>query len=749
MDINNLFSWLPQSLKGGDITKLLARNKDLLLPIGLMLAIGTFFVQIPTWLISILLLLNLAVAVIVLSTSLYVKSPLEFTSYPTLLLLTTILRLCLSVSVMRSVLLKGNAGEVIETIGRISAGDVVLVGGVMFLAILVVQFIVVAKGSERVAEVAARFTLDSMPGKQMAIDADMRSGLIPQDEARRRRASLQRESQLYGAMDGAMKFVKGDSIATIIIAFINIFAGFAIGVYNRGMTLGEAAHHYTILTIGDGLAASISSVLITVSAGIIVTRVTTEEDDANISSDLGKQLLTNPKPLFIAAGLMFLLGLIPSMPNILLIAVGGALAATGVFLYRTQQRLALEEAETLAKLGETKGDDPLQLSATVPLAIVVGQGIAPFVDPNTPEGERFRASLPRLRQAIYYELGVLLPYIHVNSTASSDPNLQPDEYIIALKEIPVARGRIRTECVFVNDSAKNIEPFLIDGEDVLNPADLKPGAWIPAAQRYKAEAANLKIWEPAEVITLHMSNIMKRFAYQFIGIQEAQSFLDYLSRVGMAPLVEEVVPSPISLTLFAEVLRRLVQEGISVRDIKSILDALSEWARVESEDPAYLTEYVRISLSRHITFTYTRGRDVLFVYKLDEEIEDIINDSLKQDTKQRKSIMNLGPDLAEDIINAIRREIPEPLPSAQRPVILTHFNLRRFVRKIVEVEFPLLAVISYAELPPDLHVQVLSTISMRQPQSLLSGDADDDFDFEDEDDEALAASTHGGISDDF
>ncbi|HEY0078947.1 MAG TPA: flagellar biosynthesis protein FlhA [Pyrinomonadaceae bacterium] len=748
MNVNKLSGWLPQSLRGGGMTALLARNKDLLLPVGLVLAIGTFFVQIPTWLISILLLLNLAFAVVILSRSLYLKTPLEFTAYPTLLLLTTILRLCLSVSVMRSVLLKGHAGEVIETIGRISAGDVVIVGGVMFLAILVVQFIVVAKGSERVAEVAARFTLDAMPGKQMSIDADLRSGLIPQDEARRRRSALTRESQLYGAMDGAMKFVKGDSIATIIIAFINIFAGFAIGVYNRGMTLGEAAHHYTILTIGDGLAASISSILITVSAGIIVTRVTTEEDDDNISSDIGKQLFTNPKPLFIAAALMLLLGLIPSMPNILLLIIGGALAAAGFFLYRAQQRAAIEEAEHLAKLGETKGDDPLQFSATVPLAIVVGEGLAPLVDPNTPEGARFRASLPRLRHAIYYDLGVLLPYIHVNS-ATGESNLKPDEYVIALKEIPVDRGKIRPECVFVNDSARNLEPFLIEGEEVLNPADLKPGAWIPAEQRYKAEAANLKIWEPAEVITLHMSNLMKRFAYQFIGIQEAQSMLEYLSRSGMARTVEEVIPTPISLTVFADVLRRLVQEGISIRDMKSILDALSAWARVESEDPAYLTEYVRISLSRHVTFTYTRGRDVLFVYKLDQEIEDIIHGSLQPDSKQRKAIMNLDPDLAEDIVAAIRREIPEPLPSAQKPVILTHFNLRRFVRKIVEVEFPLLAVISYAEIPPDVHVQVLNNIAIRPPQSLLGGGDEDDFDFDEEDREELAASGYRALSDDF
>ena len=570
------------ALKGGNVLRLLSRHNDLVLPIALMLAISMLFIPIPTPLISALLVLNLAISFIVLATSLYISSPVQLTSYPTILLLTTLFRLCLSVSVSRSILERAYAGEVIETLGKFTGGGNVIVGAVVFVMILVVQFIVVAKGSERVAEVAARFTLDAMPGKQMSIDADMRSGLMTQEQARRQRAALQKESQLYGAMDGAMKFVKGDSIATIVIAMINIAAGLAIGMLYKGLALSQALQKYTIMTVGDGLAAIISSILITVSAGIVVTRVAADEDKSNVGSDISLQLFQNPKPLVIAAALLFVLALIPGM-HLPFFIIGLVVGGIAYLLYRAQQRVAREEAERIAKTGAISGRDELQPTFAVPLAVVVSSPLTHLIDQQTPAGVLFRQELPKLRSALYYDLGVMLPNVYV----SGDAPLKPDQYFIAVKEVPIAYGRLKPDSVYVNDSAENIKVFGLEGEDVRNPADLSPGSWIPAAQRPIAELAGLKVWTPVEVISLHLSRVMNKYAHEFIGIQESQALLDFVAQ-GVPKLVEEVVPKVVSIHQFTDVLQRLVQEGISDADIKSILAALSEWGRIE-KDPVKLT----------------------------------------------------------------------------------------------------------------------------------------------------------------
>ena len=704
---NSTFSFakIYQDVTNGNYLKTIARHSDLLFPIGVMLAIGTFFISIPTALISILIVLNLAVAFVILGTSLYISSPLQLTAYPTILLITTLFRLCLSVSVSRSILIQGDAGEVIEALGKTTASDSLIVGAVMFLMILVVQFIVVAKGAERVAEVAARFTLDALPGKQMSIDADMRSGLIPQEQARKLRSELQRESQLYGAMDGAMKFIKGDSIATIVIAMINIVAGLATGVLSKGMPLPAAAHKYTILTVGDGLAALISSVLITFSAGIVVTRVTSSDEPTNVGADIGRQLLGNPKPLMIAAGLLFILALLPGMPSVSPLIMSAIIGGAAFLVYRRQKRTSEAEADRLMKLGTAVGQDDIQPTFAVPLAVVVSSGITHLIDKNTAQGKRFRSELPELRSAIYYDLGVMLPSVHV----SGDAPLEETQYFIAVKEVPVVYGSLRKDSVYVNDTAENLAVFGLDGEDVRNPADLRPGCWIPASQRDIAELAGLKVWEPAEVITLHLSRVMKRYAHEFIGIQETQAYLDFASR-GVPKLVEEVVPKVISIAQVNDVLQRLVQEGISIRDIKSILEALSEWGRIE-KDPTQLTEYVRGSLRRYISFRYAGKRETLFVNMLDPEIEDVIRGAIRRTSTG--TYLSLDPNIAHDILEAIRREVESLPPTAQKPIIITDAEVRRFVRKMVELEFPELTVLSYQELAPELNIQPVGRITMR------------------------------------
>ncbi len=380
------------------------------------------------------------------------------------------------------------------------------------------------------------------------------------------------------------------------------------------------------------------------------------------------------------------------------------------------------------KAGTAVGQDDLQPTFAVPLAVVVSSGITHLIDKNTPEGKRFRSELPQLRSAIYYDLGVMLPSVHVSGNAP----LEETQYFIAVKEVPIVYGSLKKDSVYVNDSAENVAVFGLDGEDVRNPADLRPGCWIPNEQRDLAELAGLKIWEPAEVITLHLSRVMKRYAHEFIGIQETQAYVDFAAR-GVPKLVEEVVSKVVSIPQINDVLQRLVQEGISIRDIKSILEALSEWGRIE-KDPTQLTEYVRSAMSRYISFRYAGARETLFVQMLDPEIEDVIRGAIRRTSTG--TYLSLDPNIAHDILEAIRREIELLPPTAQKPVIITDTEVRRFVRKMVELEFPELTVLSYQELAPELNIQPVGRITMRPISNQYDGGDAENY---------LPASTSAGL----
>ena len=693
------------------ITKVLAQNWTMFLPIVVLLLVGLFIAPAFPPLITFLAIINLAFSFLIVSKSLTISNPTELTSYPTIILVSTILRLCLSVAVTKGVLEQGQAGEFIKAIGTFSTGNNPLVGIVVFIMILVVQFIVIAKGAERVAEVAARFTLDALPGKQMSIDADMRAGLIPQEQARRMRLTLQKESQLYGAMDGALKFIKGDSIATIILFFVNIIGGLIKGYVELG-DLWKAVQKYTVLSIGDGLVAVISSILVALSAGFVVTRIAVEDDGSNIGSDIVQQFILDPKPLALTSsflGVFAVLSLAVSWTLVLpLGAVGGVLGAGAYIINKQRARVLEAQADALAKAGSAENDE-LTPTFAVPVALVVSPQLTPLIDPKTAIGARFRADLPKLRSSLYYDLGVLLPNVYV----TGDAPIKESQYMLVIKEVPMAWGYLRPNCVYVNDSAENIKVFGLLGEDVRNPADLRPGCWIPATQRPQAELAGLKVWEPQDVMTLHLSHILRRSAHEFIGLQEAQAYLDFAAR-GVPKLVEEVVPKTISLQQFADVLQRLVQENISIRDIKSILDALAEWGRIE-KDPVMLTEYIRSSMKRYLAFRHTGGKEILFVYLLDPEIEDVIRGAIRRTSTG--TFLSLDPSLTHDILAALRRELSNNQGSTQAPVIITDMELRRFVRKMVELEFPTLSVLSYQELTPELNVQPIARISMRPPQN--------------------------------
>ena len=653
---------------------LLARYSDLALAALVVSIVGMMIIPLPTAVLDLLICLNIAVAVTLLLISIYVSDVLRIATFPTLLLLTTLFRLALEISATRLILLHANAGEVIHAFGAVVVAGNLVVGGVIFFILTVVQFIVISKGAERVAEVAARFTLDAMPGKQMSIDAELRGGHIELREARRRRATLARESQLFGAMDGAMKFVKGDAIAGLIILAVNIMGGLIIGIVQRGMDAGAAARTFTVLTIGEGLVSQIPALVISTAAGIIVTRVASEEEGAHLGKEIAVQIIGQPKAIAIAAGLLAVLALVPGLPLVPFLALAALLGFAARALLRRQPGLnartksgeptAANLVESVGAPGEASAaalPPPLLAAITVELGADLGGALCPGGDVG-PCAERLVAAVgPRL----FAELGVPLPVLSVRLGAAGAP---ATGYVLRLNEVPLARG----------DTAPR-------------PAALGP-----------------TLLDPEEVLGAHVLALMRRYGHEFIGIEETQALLARLEKTHPA-LVREVVPKLVSPALLADVLRRLVEEGVSLRNLKDVLGALAQWAPDE-RDPVTLTEHVRATLRRAITYCHADTDGVLPVFLLDPVIEDAVRDAIHKTA--RGSYLALEPQLSRDIVEAVGRAVAPPAGLARAPVILTSADIRRYVRRLVETEHPHLAVLAYPELAPEARLEQLGRISV-------------------------------------
>jgi type III secretion protein V len=692
---------IQKEILGGNLSGVLTRFADLILVALVGIMIGLMIVPLPTFLLDIFLTINITVAVTILMVSIYISSPTQIASYPTLLLITTLYRLSLDISATRLILLKADAGEVIRSFGMFVVSGNFVVGAVIFLIITLVQFIVITKGAERVAEVSARFTLDAMPGKQMSIDADLRAGIIDFHQARARREALARESQFYGAMDGAMKFVKGDAIASIVITLINIVGGLIIGIAMNGMSAMEAVQTYSILTIGNGLVSQIPALLISISAGMVVTRVASENKDTNLGKDVAGQILGQPKAIAVASGLLTVMAIIPGLPKIpffILAAITGSLAY-GLFRAERMQRAATAAANGPA--GRKPQD--IQLSLTVPLLLQVSEGLTTVVDRETEEGKKFVEQLLSLRNSLYYELGVIFPAIHVQEGMVGEPGT----YTIWANEVPIANGQVRLDAVLVNEEPGKITVFGFKAENATHPATGKPASWIPRDQAELAKSAGLQVWDTREILLLHVSSYLRRTAREFIGIQEVQSMVASVKQY-YPTLVDETVPKPVSLQTLTEILRRLVEEEVSVRDLKTILQSLCEWGRIE-HDVLPLTEHVRVGLKRKICYQISRGRPVLFVYRLDPELEEIFRNSIRQSASG--AYLSMDPELSQQVMAAARAQLGDPPPGAQRPLIVTDGEIRRFVKRLLDYAIPDITVLSYDQLTPHINLQPLGMIS--------------------------------------
>ena len=702
-----------QLIRSGALVTNINRFADIALAALIVGIVGMLVLPLPTFILDLLLTLNITLALTMLLVAVYMPNALKLSSFPTILLVTTLFRLALNVSSTRLILLDADAGDVIAAFGNFVVAGNFVVGAVIFLILTLIQFLVIAKGSERVAEVAARFTLDAMPGKQMSIDADLRAGAFDMEEARTRRNELNRESQLFGAMDGAMKFVKGDAIAGIIITIVNIIAGMIVGVTQKDMAAGEAVEVYSLLTIGDGLVSQIPALLISITAGIVVTRVASEVEGRNLAEDIAAQLLNNYKAFVIASTFLLVLAVVPGLPTtpfIILSIFMGVIGYSLKVMNEPQVEGGAEPsqaqdqvAEETRKIEQQSGRSDEMLQAVTPIVLEVSEDLVGFVD-DSEIGSAFLGDyIPMMRDGLFYELGVRFPGVRVRAG-----NLPEGQYEVQINEVPVARGSIESGRVLANEVVDRMRLLGIEARIAENPATNNEACWIREEDRVLAESAGITCWDVAGFIVLHMSALLRRNASDFLGIQEVQEMLDQVEKFYPA-LVKETIPKSVSLFQLTDISRRLVEEGISIRDLRTILQTLAEWGPVEN-DNVTLTEQVRSALRRAISHRAARGSDTLVVYLLDNQIEETVRSSIQHNASG--SFLALEPEITQEILAALRKELGQRGPTSQRPVLLTAQDIRRFVRKLVELEFPEIGVLSFQELSPDLNVQPLGRIGL-------------------------------------
>lgn len=702
---------LARALSSDRILKLITQSSDVVLALFIIILIMMIIVPVSPEVLDNLIALNMAISVSLLMVALYISKAVHLSIFPSILLITTLFRLAIEISATRQILLHANAGHIIYAFGNTVVGGNFVVGGIIFLIITIVQFIVVTKGAERVAEVAARFTLDAMPGKQMSIDADMRSGVIDANQARELRLALTKESQLYGAMDGAMKFVKGDVIAGIVIAVINIIGGLIIGVWMHNMSAYDSARIYTVLSIGGGLVAQLPSLLISMTAGIVTTRVSSDKGDSHLGKDISTQMFNQPKAIFLAAGVLFLMSWIKGFPTVTFLILSISLGVTAGIFWKKSKKVAAKSAAgiTSAQMDtDVTGHSVIRggvtdYALTLPIILELGKHLSGAVKKDK-QGQTFiEEMIPKMRHALYQDLGVRFPGVHVRTDA---PNLEADEYSIFLNEVPVVRGKIFETALLTTENTDTLRRYNIPFTTTKNALG-QPSVWVDKKYHDLLQKANIKFWKPLDVIILHLSYFYKQHAADFIGIQEVRGILEFVEK-SYPDLVKEVTRL-VPLQKMTEIFKRLVQEQISIKDLRTILEALSEWAQTE-KDTVLLTEYVRSSLKRYISYKYSQGQSVLSVYLLDPEIEDMIRGAIKQTSAG--SYLALDPDSVQLILNAARSVIVPTPVGGQPPVMLTAIDVRRFARKLIEGEFPEMAVVSYQEIVPEIRIQPLGRIQL-------------------------------------
>jgi len=679
------------------------KGGELLLPLGIVGILFVMILPIPSVVLDLLLSFNVTVAIIIMLVAVYITKPLDFSTFPILLLVTTLFRLSLNVASTRLILIHGPegpsaAGEVIRSFGNFVVGGNYAVGFVVFSILVIINFVVITKGAGRIAEVAARFTLDAMPGKQMAIDADLNAGLIGDDEARRRRKEVAMEADFYGAMDGASKFVRGDAVAGILITLINILGGLVIGVAQQGLQLTEAARTYTLLTVGDGLVAQIPALIISTAAGLVVSNVNTE---SGLSESLGKQFAMHSKPIYIASAILFVFGLIPGLPHLAFFALSAATAAVAYVVSRKAEAAELERKQKEAAANKpVKKEGPDEVPLIDTLGLEVGYRLIPLVDSS--EGGELLERIKAIRKQFAEEMGLTVPSVHIKDNLQ----LKPSEYVFLVKGVEVARGELMAGHSLAIDPG-NARSGL-EGVETVDPAFGLPSIWVPDAEQEKAQHYGYTVVNHSAVVATHITEVVKAHAHEILGRQEVQTLLDKVSK-SHPKVVEELVPTHLSLGGVQKVLQNLLRERVSVRDLQTILETLADYAPM-TKDTDLLTEYVRMNLARQISKNHQAADATIDAVALNQEIEDAIARSV-QETPQG-SFMSLEPGTAQKILLKLKESLEEVIAKGHQPVLLVSHQTRRFVRKLTERAFPGIPVLSHNEISQNVKVQTLKVVRL-------------------------------------
>ncbi len=685
--------------KTGDLTGRLIRQSDLFTALAILGVLAVMLIPLPPWLLDLLLTFNLTFSILVLLVSLFILRPLEFSVFPSLLLIATLFRLSLNVASTRLILLHGDegptaAGRVIGAFGHFVVGGSYVVGAVVFLILVVVQFVVITKGAGRIAEVAARFILDAMPGKQMSIDADLNAGLIDEAEARARRREIAQEADFYGAMDGASKFIRGDAVAGILITLINIVGGLIIGIVQQGLEPMEALQTYTLLTIGDGLVTQIPALVISTAAGIVVTRAASDSD---FGRAFAGQLLSSPRAMAITAALLLLLGLIPGLPHLpffLLATVTGSVALSG---YKAHPVSLGKEREEAAAARPERVEQVLPVD---PLELEVGYGLIPLVDEK--QGGDLLERIRRIRRQFAADLGFVVPPVRIRDNL----RLPAEGYAIKVRGVEVGSGVIRMGHFLAMDPGTASGP--VEGMETREPAFGLPARWIPADQKERAQVLGWTVVDPPSVIATHLSEVIRQHARELLSRQAVQTLLDTLKTTHPA-VVEGVVPNLLPLGTVHRVLQNLLSEGVSIRDLPTILEALADAASI-TKDPGLLTEQVRQALGKAICRTHLPPDGVLKVLTFSPRTETLILEALG--SREEGVPFALEPRLAQRLIQAIAQVLERLKPQGTLPVLLCSPSIRRHVRSLLEQSLPHLPVLSYAEIAPQVSIRSVGMVEV-------------------------------------
>ncbi|MBX6394184.1 MAG: flagellar biosynthesis protein FlhA [Alicyclobacillaceae bacterium] len=676
------------------------KRTDLAVLVGVIGIVVMMVIPLPPVLLDFLLIVNLGVSLVILLISMNIREPLQFSVFPALLLLTTLFRLALNVSSTRAILSSGYAGEVIQTFGDFVVRGNVVVGFIVFAILAVIQFVVITRGAERVAEVAARFTLDAMPGKQISIDADLSAGLITEQEAKERRRLIEREADFYGAMDGASKFVKGDAIASIIIVVINILGGFLIGMAIKHEDLTQALQHYTLLSVGDGLVSQIPALLISTATGLVVTRAAS---DNNMGRDVITQLLAYPKMLYVVAGALGLLGLFTPIGVLKTWPIGAVVALGGWRIQRQLQADAVREQASRVKRETDEVRTPESVVSLVPVDPVefeFGYGLIPLADSS--QGGDLLDRVVMIRRQLALELGVVLPVVRIRDNIQ----LAPDEYVIKIRGSEVARGRLMLDHYLA--MSPGIDDPQVTGIETREPAFGLPALWIRPEVKDRAELAGYTVVDPPSVVATHLTEVLKRHAHELVGRQEVRQLLDAL-RQHHAALVDEVVPNVVGYGEIQKVLCNLLREGVPIRDLATILETLADAVKT-NRDPDLLTEFVRQALRRTITQKWAVPGKPLSVITLHPTLERQIAESVHRG--DFGTYVVLDPKIHQQLVQELAGQVKRVMAAGQSPVIVTSPHIRAHLRRLLERPLPEVPVLSYQEIDPAVDVETAGVVNV-------------------------------------